>query len=329
MAILEISDLSVRFTTDDGEINAVNQLNLSVNRGEILGIVGESGSGKSQSWLAVMGLLARNGRAGGSVTLDGQPIINLPTRQLSRLRGAKMSMIFQDPMTALNPFLTIGRQMTEVLQWHQKLSRREANKRCIEALEAVHITSAERRLSMYPHEFSGGMRQRVMIAMALLNDPQLLICDEPTTALDVTVQMQILALLNELRERFGTAIVFITHDLGVIAQIADQVCVMYGGRQVEHATAQTLFNDYQHPYTEGLLRSIPRLDVPRTDRLATIAGHPPNLATLPAGCPFAPRCQYASEICEQQMPPLEQEQQQDHWCACHYQGVLESKEITA
>ena len=286
MALLDVNDLCVRFATDDGDVHAVNHVNVSVDRGQVLGVVGESGSGKSQTWLSVMGLLARNGHASGSVKLDGEEILNLSNRQLSRLRGARMGMIFQDPMTALNPFLTVGRQMSEVLQWHAGMSRRAAAKRAIEALEAVHITGAERRLSMYPHEFSGGMRQRVMIAMALLTDPQLLICDEPTTALDVTVQMQILALLDELRQRFGTAIVLITHDLGVVAQIADRVTVMYGGRQIEQAEVHTLFDAYRHPYTEGLLGSVPRLDAPRTERLPTIPGHPPNLASMPAGCPF-------------------------------------------
>ncbi|WP_406663876.1 ABC transporter ATP-binding protein [Gallaecimonas sp. GXIMD1310] len=321
MAVLEIRDLNVRFATDDGDVHAVNNLNLSVNKGEVLGIVGESGSGKSQSWLAVMGLLARNGKASGSIKLAGEEILNLPNSALSKLRGARMGMIFQDPMTALNPFLTVGRQMTEVLQWHQGLSKKAAADKAVEALEAVHITSARERLTMYPHEFSGGMRQRVMIAMALLTDPELLICDEPTTALDVTVQMQILALLDELRNRFGTAIVLITHDLGVVAQIADRVSVMYGGRQVEHADVHQLFSHYRHPYTEGLLRSVPRLDAPRTERLPTIAGHPPNLATLPPGCPFAPRCSYATEQCRQQMPALAQHSE-GHLLACYHTGEL-------
>ncbi|WP_115719820.1 ABC transporter ATP-binding protein [Gallaecimonas mangrovi] len=322
MAVLDIRNLDVRFSTDDGEVCAVNNLNLTVEKGEVLGIVGESGSGKSQSWLAVMGLLARNGKASGSVKLGGEEILNLPTKALTKLRGARIGMIFQDPMTALNPFLSVGQQMIEVLQVHRGMSKKAAAKKAIASLEAVHITSAERRLSMYPHEFSGGMRQRVMIAMALLTDPELLICDEPTTALDVTVQMQILALLDELRIRFGTAIVFITHDLGVVAQIADRVSVMYGGRQVEHAEVHQLFADYRHPYTEGLLASVPRLDAPRTERLPTIPGLPPNLATLPAGCPFAPRCRYATEQCRQSMPALE-EAANGHLFACYHQGPLQ------
>lgn len=322
--LLEMRKLIVRFNTNDGPVHAVNGLDLDVRRAEVLGVVGESGSGKSQSWLAVMGLLAKNGRAEGSVRLQGQEILNLPQRALAHLRGNRMAMIFQDPMTALNPFLTVGRQMSEVLEWHLKLSRRKARVKCIEALEAVQITGAARRLSMYPHEFSGGMRQRIMISMALLTHPQLLICDEPTTALDVTVQMQILALLQDLRRRLGTAIVLITHDLGVVAQIADRVCVMYGGRQVEQADVRTLFHDYRHPYTEGLLRSVPRLDQPRGERLATIPGHPPNSAELPAGCPFAPRCSYASDICARQMPELVTAENAHRW-ACHHRGTLHAQ----
>ncbi len=319
--LLDIHRLTVRFATEDGFVHAVNGIDLAVRRRSVLGVVGESGSGKSQTWLAVMGLLARNGHAEGEVRLNGRNILNLPQRALTRLRGNKMAMIFQDPMTALNPYLTIGRQMTEVLQWHRHMSRRDANARAIQALESVHITGAARRLSMYPHEFSGGMRQRVMIAMALLTDPELLICDEPTTALDVTVQAQILALLDELRERFGTAIVLITHDLGVVAQIADRICVMYGGRQMEQADAHTLFHACRHPYTEGLLRSVPRLDRPRTERLATIPGNPPDLAALPPGCPFAPRCSYVMDVCRREMPPPVNVGER-HLKACHYQGAL-------
>jgi len=323
-ALLEIRALSVQFSTGDGPVYAVNDLDLQVRRGEVLGMVGESGSGKSQTWLAVLGLLAKNGHAEGSVRLDGEEILNAPSRTLTRLRGNRVGMIFQDPMTAMNPFLTVGRQMTEVLQWHRGLSRRAAEARCIEALTAVHITDAARRLQMYPHEFSGGMRQRVMIATALLTEPQLLICDEPTTALDVTVQAQILALLDELRQRHGTAIVLITHDLGVVAQLADRVVVMYAGRQVETAEVHTLYGAYRHPYTEGLLRSVPRLDEARAERLATIPGRPPDLAQRPPGCPFAPRCAYAVPICAQQMPPLVA-LGPEHLRACHYGGALKSE----
>ncbi|MHB1828732.1 MAG: ABC transporter ATP-binding protein [Steroidobacteraceae bacterium] len=327
-SLLEIRKLAVRFSTGDGPVYAVNDLDLEVRRGEVLGMVGESGSGKSQTWLAIMGLLAKNGRAEGSVRLGGEEILNLPQRALTRLRGARMAMIFQDPMTAMNPFLTVGRQMTEVLEWHRGMSRREARARCIAALESVHITDAARRLSMYPHEFSGGMRQRVMIATALLTEPQLLICDEPTTALDVTVQAQILALLDELRQRFGTAIVLVTHDLGVIAQLADRVIVMYAGRQVEQAEVHTLYGAYRHPYTEGLLRSVPRLDQPRSARLKTIPGRPPDLARRPTGCPFEPRCAYASEICRRQMPPLVS-LGDAHLRACHHDGALGLQEREA
>jgi len=319
--VLEIDDLRVRFRTPDGIVYAVNGVSLALGAGEVLGVVGESGSGKSQLWLAVMGLLARNGEAEGSVKLRGEEILGLSNAKLNRLRGARMGMIFQDPMTALNPYLTIGRQMTEVLTWHRGMKKREAVKRSIAALEAVHITAAESRLDMYPHEFSGGMRQRVMIAMALLGDPEVLIADEPTTALDVTVQAQILALLNELRERFGTAVVLVTHDLGVIAQIADRVAVLYGGRLMEQAGSEELFRHYRHPYTEGLLHSVPRLDRERTERLATIPGNPPDLARLSAGCPFAARCPYVHDACRRSMPPLETVRG-DHVRACFHQGPL-------
>ncbi len=303
--LLEIRDLSVHFRTEDGLVHAVSHVDFDLGEGEVLGVVGESGSGKSQTWLAVMGLLAQNGYATGSVKLHGRELLGLSPSQLSHMRGVQLAMIFQDPMTALNPYLTIGRQMTEVLQWHQKVSRRDAEERAVKALEAVHISDAASRLKSYPHEFSGGMRQRVMIAMNMLAEPEILICDEPTTALDVTVQAQILALLNELRERFGTAIVFITHDLGVIAQIAERVAVLYGGRMMEQADVYTLFEDYRHPYTEGLLRSVPRMDEDRTERLLSIPGNPPNLAMLPKGCPFSPRCTYVEDRCRQQMPDLE------------------------
>lgn len=319
--MLKIQDLHVGFRTLDGAVHAVNGVSLELNAGEVLGVVGESGSGKSQLWLAVMGLLARNGQAEGSVKLHGEEILGLPNSKLNRLRGARMGMIFQDPMTALNPYLTVGRQMIEVLTWHGGVKRREAIKRSIEALEAVHITAAESRLDMYPHEFSGGMRQRVMIAMALLGDPELLIADEPTTALDVTVQAQILALLNELRERFGTAIVLVTHDLGVIAQIADRVVVLYGGRVMEQASSEELFHNYRHPYTEGLLHSVPRLDEARTERLVTIPGNPPDLARLPKGCPFAPRCAYVVDACRREMPPLVLVKS-SHMRACFHHGPL-------
>ena len=322
MALLEVRNLSVRFATvDGGTVCAVNDISLSVDRGKVLGIVGESGSGKSQTWLGVMGLLARNGRAAGSACFDGRELLGLSHAALNHLRGARMGMIFQDPMTALNPFLSVGRQMTEVLRRHRGMGRREAEREAIAALEMVHITDAPKRLGMHPHEFSGGMRQRVMIAMTMLTRPDVLICDEPTTFLDVTVQRQILALLDELRQRFNTAIVFITHDLGVIAEIADRVIVMYGGRVMEQADVHTLFANYRHPYTEALLRSVPRPDVTSHGALATVAGNPPDLAHLPAGCPFAPRCVYREPRCDTQMPDL-LDVGPDHWRACHHVGAL-------
>lgn len=320
-SLLEISDLRVIFDSPDGAIHAVNGITLGLKEREVLGVVGESGSGKSQSWLAVMGLLAKNGHATGSIKLQGEEILGLSHSQLNRIRGNQISMIFQDPMTALNPYLTIGKQMTEVLTAHRKINRREAEKQAIESLKAVHITAAESRLKMYPHEFSGGMRQRVMIAMALLANPKILIADEPTTNLDVTVQAQILALLNELRDRFGTAIVLVTHDLGVVAQIADRVAVLYGGRVLEQANIDDLFKNYRHPYTEGLLHSVPSLGDDRTERLATIPGIPPDPAHLPSGCPFSPRCQYAKPRCTREMPALEPVGQY-HWKACFHAGQL-------
>ena len=329
MALLEVRDLTVRFATiDGGTVNAVNGMTLDLYRGEVLGIVGESGSGKSQTWLSVMGLLARNGRTEGSARFDGQELIGMPIAKLNRVRGSRLGMIFQDPMTALNPFLSIGRQMTEVLQLPRGIARKEAEREAVAALEMVHITDAPRRLAMYPHEFSGGMRQRVMIAMALLGEPEVLIADEPTTNLDVTVQNQILALLGELRERFGTAIVFITHDLGVVAQIADRVAVLYGGRLMEQAPVEPLFAHYRHPYTEGLLRSVPRPDVTGSGRLATIPGNPPDLAHAPAGCPFAPRCGYREARCDTQMPDL-LDVAPTHWRACWHAGALGNVGLSA
>ena len=329
MPVLEVRNLSVRFATvSGGTVRAVNDISLEVERGEVLGIVGESGSGKSQTWLSVMGLLARNGRTEGSARFDGQELIGMPIAKLNRVRGSRLGMIFQDPMTALNPFLSIGRQMTEVLQLHRGIARKEAEREAVAALEMVHITDAPRRLAMYPHEFSGGMRQRVMIAMTMLTRPDVLICDEPTTFLDVTVQRQILALLNELRERFKTAIVFITHDLGVIAEIADRVIVMYGGRVMEQADVHTIFRDYRHPYTEGLLRSVPRPDVTGSGRLATIPGNPPDLAHAPAGCPFAPSCGYREARCDTQMPDL-LDVAPTHWRACWHAGALGNVGLSA
>ncbi len=302
--VLEVTDLNTSFATPDGEVHAVNGVSFRIDKGETLGVVGESGSGKSQIFMSIMGLLAKNGRARGSVKFQGQEILGLDPVALNSVRGAKMSMIFQDPMTSLNPYLTVRRQMTEVLMTHRGLSEDAATKASIEMLDRVQIPEAARRIHMFPHEFSGGMRQRVMIAMALLCGPELLIADEPTTALDVTVQAQILDLLSKLQRDVGMAIALITHDLGVIAGLADRVMVMYAGNIIERGPVRNLFKDPQHPYTQGLLRSMPRLDEIGTGRLQTIGGQPPNLQNLPSGCAFRDRCDFAFETCAVDQPML-------------------------
>ena len=302
--ILSVDDLKTTFWTPEGTVTAVGGVSFHINPGETLGIVGESGSGKSQIFMSVMGLLAKNGRAQGSVKFKGQEILNLAVEDLNKIRGVKMSMIFQDPMTSLNPYLTVKRQMTEVLETHRGMTRDAALKTSIELLDTVQIPEAARQVHAYRHEFSGGMRQRVMIAMALLCQPELLIADEPTTALDVTVQAQILDLLGKLKRETGMAIALITHDLGVIAGLADRVMVMYAGEVAERANAGPLFHAPQHPYTQGLLRSMPRLDAVRSDRLQTIGGQPPNLQRLPDGCRFRERCFYAFDRCAAEKPLL-------------------------
>lgn len=296
MHLLEVKQLGVQFQTPDGVVSAVNGISFTLNRGETLGIVGESGSGKSQSMLAVMGLLAINGQATGQVLYRGQDLISMPTADLNRIRGDRVAMIFQDPMTSLNPYLTVERQMTEVLELHKGMSRRDARTRAIQTLDAVKMPDAARRINMYPHEFSGGMRQRVMIAMALLCEPDVLIADEPTTALDVTVQAQILVLMRELQRDFGTAIVMITHDLGVVAGLCDEVMVLYGGQVMEQGSAEAIFYRPSHPYTAGLLAAVPRLETGDAPMLA-IPGAPPNMARLPVGCPFTERCVMALPHC--------------------------------
>ena len=294
--LLEVIQLGVQFQTPDGLINAVNGINFTLDKGQTLGIVGESGSGKSQSVLAMMGLLATNGRATGQVLYQGQDLIGMRTADLNKIRGNRIAMIFQDPMTSLNPYLTVERQMTEVLEFHKGMSRKDARTKAIHALDAVKMPEAKRRLSMYPHEFSGGMRQRVMIAMSLLCEPDVLVADEPTTALDVTVQAQILILMRELQRDFGTAIVMITHDLGVVAGLCDEVMVLYGGQVMEQGNAEAIFYRPSHPYTAGLLAAVPRLEDGDAPMLA-IPGSPPNMAKLPKGCPFTERCTMALPHC--------------------------------
>ncbi len=296
MPLLDVKDLRVHFTTDDGVVKAVDGASYSVAAGKTLGIVGESGSGKSVSSLTALGLTrGRNTKISGQMLFGGRDLLTLDVGKLRALRGNDLAMIFQDPLSALHPFFTVGNQLIEAVRAHRDVSKAQARERAIELLGLAGIPDPASRMNRYPHEFSGGMRQRVMIAMALLNEPKLLIADEPTTALDVTVQAQILALLQELQDRLGMAIVIITHDLGVVAEVADEIAVMYAGRIVERATARELFAHPQHPYTWGLLKSIPRLDSPREEDLTPIPGRPPSLINLPSGCHFHPRCPYVRD----------------------------------
>jgi oligopeptide transport system ATP-binding protein len=320
-ALLRIRGLTVSYASAHGRIEAVRGIDLDLAAGEFLGIVGESGSGKTQLLLSVLGLSAARAELGGSVRYRDQELLRLDSAALNQVRGNRISMVFQDPMTSLNPYLRIGVQISEVLQVHRGAGARDAERHAIAMLQSLHIPDAARRLQQFPHELSGGMRQRVMLAMALIAQPEILLADEPSTALDVTVQAQILELFRELRARSGTAIVLVTHDLGVIAEVADRVAVMYAGAIVEQAAVQQLFADPRHPYTEALQRSIPRIDAPRPARLPSIGGTPPNPAALPAGCAFAPRCIYRLPICERLVPPLV-EASPGHWKACHYDGAL-------
>ena len=303
-ALLELRRLAVSFATDDGTVRAVDGIDLSLERGRTLGLVGESGCGKSVTSLAVMGLLpAENSKVEGEVRFEGRDLLGLGAREIRDLRGARLAMIFQEPMTSLNPSYTIGDQIMEAIQRHQGLSAAAARARAIDMLRLVRIPSPERRVDDYPHKLSGGMRQRAMIAMALACGPQLLIADEPTTALDVTIQAQILDLLRGLRRETGTAIILITHDLGVVAEMADDVAVMYAGQIVERAPVASLFARPEHPYTVGLLGSIPRLDEKR-ERLPSIEGRVPDMTRPPAGCRFAARCPFVEPACRATMPAL-------------------------
>jgi peptide/nickel transport system ATP-binding protein len=304
VALLEVNDLRTHFRTDDGVVQAVDGVSFEIEKGQTLGIVGESGSGKSVTCLTIMGLNARqNTITSGEALWKGDDLLKMSSRQLRNIRGDDIAMIFQDPMTSLNPVKTIGAQLIEAVLLHRDISKRQANLRALELLKAVGIPRAERRVDDYPHQFSGGMRQRVMIAMALINDPDLLIADEPTTALDVTTQAQILNLMMKLQADFGSAIIMITHDLGVIAEIADEVVVMYAARVAEQAPVTNLFERPHHPYTWGLLGSLPRLDAD-VDRLVQIQGSPPSLLNPPQGCRFHPRCPYVMEICKTTEPEL-------------------------
>jgi peptide/nickel transport system ATP-binding protein len=304
MALLEVNDLRTHFRTDDGIVRAVDGVSFAVEKGKTLGIVGESGSGKSVTCLTIMGLNAkRNTISSGEALFKGEDLLTMPKKRLRDIRGNDIAMIFQDPMTSLNPVHTIGRQLVEAILLHRDVTKRQARARSLELLKAVGIPRAERRVDDYPHQFSGGMRQRVMIAMALVNDPDLLIADEPTTALDVTTQAQILELMNRLQREFGSAIIIITHDLGVVAETADEVVVMYAARIAERGTVDEIFNRPHHPYTWGLLGSLPRLDT-ETERLVQIPGQPPSLLNPPKGCRFHPRCPYVMEVCKNEEPQL-------------------------
>tara|TARA_R110001606_G_scaffold223974_1_gene371981 strand:- start:5151 stop:6140 length:990 start_codon:yes stop_codon:yes gene_type:complete len=303
--LLEVNNLRVNFRTPDGFVTAVNDLNFTLAQGETLGIVGESGSGKSQTAFALMGLLAGNGVIEGEARFNEQNILTLNEKAMNRIRSKEIAMIFQDPMTSLNPYMKVGKQLMEVLMLHKGMSKAEAFEASVKMLDAVKMPEARKRMNMYPHEFSGGMRQRVMIAMALLCQPKLLIADEPTTALDVTVQAQILTLLNELKDDFNTSIIMITHDLGVVAGLCDKVLVMYAGQTMEYGTAEDVFYRPTHPYTQGLLKAIPRLDAD-DEKLSTIPGNPPNLLHMPSGCPFQARCEFARERCGESMPELKE-----------------------
>ncbi|MCC6177817.1 MAG: ABC transporter ATP-binding protein [Chloroflexi bacterium] len=315
--LLEVRNLKTWFYTPDGIVKAVNGVSYTLNPGEALGLVGESGCGKSVSAMSIMRLIPTPpGRiVEGEVLFDGKDLLKLNDEGIRRVRGNEIAMIFQDPMTSLNPVLTIGRQIGEALELHKGMSRDQARKRTIELLELVGIPAARARVDDYPHQFSGGMRQRVMIAMALSCDPKLLIADEPTTALDVTIQAQILDLIKELRTALGMAVIMITHDLGVVAGVADKINVMYSGYIVESAPAEELFARPRHPYTLGLLRSIPRIDEPRKEKLIPIEGLPPDLIDAPQGCPFVPRCTYKVDRCVEENPSLEPVER-GHTIAC-------------
>jgi peptide/nickel transport system ATP-binding protein len=318
-SFLDVRDLRVHFPTDDGIVKSVDGLSFHVERGKTLGIVGESGSGKSVTSMSVLGLHAKSAQITGSIMLDGQELVGASEETVRRLRGKKMAMIFQDPLSSMHPFYTVGNQIVEAYRIHNDVSKKQARQHAIDMLDRVGIPEPSQRVDAYPHQFSGGMRQRAMIAMALSCDPDLLIADEPTTALDVTVQAQILDLIRDLQKEFNSAVVMITHDLGVVAELADDILVMYAGRAAEYGTADQLFNEPEHPYAWGLLGSMPRFDKPPTERLLPIKGTPPSLINVPEGCPFNPRCDYqerVGEACLTERPDL-LDNGSKHFVACH------------
>ncbi len=329
-AFLDVRDLKVHFPTDDGLVKSVDGLSFQLEKGKTLGIVGESGSGKSVTSLGIMGLHTvgqygrRKAQISGEIWLDGKELLSADPDDVRKLRGREISMIFQDPLSALHPYYTIGHQIVEAYRIHNKVDKKAAKRRAIELLDRVGIPQPDKRFDGYPHEFSGGMRQRAMIAMALVNNPELLIADEPTTALDVTVQAQILDLIRDLQKEFGSAVIIITHDLGVVAELADDLLVMYGGRCVERGPAEKVFYEPQHPYTWGLLGSMPRIDRDQTERLIPVKGSPPSLINIPSGCAFHPRCPYADVpkggITRTERPELKVLSGQEsarHYSACH------------
>jgi peptide/nickel transport system ATP-binding protein len=323
--LLEVKNLRVHFPTEDGLVKAVDGVSFSVAPGETLGVVGESGSGKSVSFLTVMGLVTRReARISGQVLFRGQDLLKLPEEELRHIRGAKISMIFQDPLTALNPVHRVGNQIAEVFEVHRGMGKKEALEEAINLLSLVNIPKPRERARQYPHEYSGGMRQRAMIAMALALNPDLLIADEPTTALDVTVQAQILDLIDRLKEEFDAAVVMITHDLGVVAEHCDDIMVMYAGRMAEFGDRRDIYYGAHHPYTWGLMQSISRIDQSRTERLRPIKGQPPSLIFVPHGCPFHPRCPYVMEICKTEVPAL-LPVNGHHASACHLPTAVKER----
>lgn len=312
MPLLEVKDLDIGFDTPEGEVHAVNNLNFSIEAGDALALVGESGAGKTQTVMALMGLLAENGHVKGQAMFKGNDLLQMSTPELNKHRGSEIAMIFQDPATSLNPYLRIDRQMVEVVMHHQGLKKADARAKAVEMLRAVRIPDPERIIRQYPHEFSGGMRQRVMVAMGLLCEPDLLIADEPTAALDVTVKAQITHLMSALRKKSNTAIILITHDLGVVAGLCDRVLVMYAGEAIECGSVEQIYYDPKHPYTKGLLESVPRLDRVENEELEVIPGNPPNLLSLPEGCKFRDRCPRAYEACIQE-PPMQLDEGRHAW----------------
>ncbi len=324
--LLDVRDLRVTFPSEDGDVLAVRGVSYEVHRNEVFGIVGESGSGKSVSTMALMGLLPRTARIQGSARYLGHELVGVPDREVRKHRGNNIAMIFQDPMTSLNPVYTVGRQLAEIVRAHHRISPKEARTRAIDALQLVGIPQPNLRVDAYPHEFSGGMRQRVMIAMAMMNQPDIIIADEPTTALDVTVQAQVLETLMSIKDELRAAIILITHDLGVVAGAADRVAVMYGGRFVERGSVDEIFTSPRMPYTLGLLGAIPSLD--SEGELTPIPGTPPSLVNQPEGCPFSPRCSYTIDVCDVSEPDLVDTDAPGHLAACHRWADLMDSDVT-